>query len=198
MEKKICLFLCLFLLSLNLGAQKFMPSFKQDFLERLYENCPDSLKSDIFLIETPTSQHQFTHVNSMKVLEKCLREKSSETGLVMCYHAEEFLAEIRCTQNDFCFDFYHVNAKGQVEALRLLDNSGVYKKTFVTKSGKKYYLDYIWGFLNLKENNLPLLDCYCDAEKLQDGELEVTLIPFEGTNPFVWEKSSEDSFIPAF
>ena len=61
------------------------------------------------------------------------------------------------------------------------------------------YIEYLhpW-FLELKENNIPLLNCYCDVEKVAEGELDITLIPFEETNPFVWKKQVDGVWVSAF
>lgn len=198
MEKKLCLFLCLFFLSFNLYAQKFMKSFKQDFLTKLEASCPDSLRDGVLAMEPPLTQKKFESIKNLDMLDRYIKQKKQDLSVVLRYRTTDFCAHVRCDAEDFCFDFFYVDQTGKVNALCLLENNGVYSKTLVTKSGTKYYLDYVWGFLELKENNIPLLSCYCNAEKTADGELEITLIPFEGTNPFVWKKSLDGIWVSAF
>ncbi len=198
MEKKIYVFLCLLFLSFNLYAQKFMKSFKQDFLAHLEAECPDSLREGVFHMEPLLAQRKFDSVKDLDMLDRFIKQKKQDVGIILRYRTEDFCAHIRCNAKDFCFDFFYVDGEGKVNSLCLLENSGVYSKTLVTQSEKKYYLDYAWGFLELKENNIPLLNCYCDVEKVAEGELDITLIPFEGTNPFVWKKQVDGVWVSAF
>lgn len=198
MEKKICLFLCLFFLSVNIYAQKFMKSFKQDFLTQLKADCPDSLREGVFTMEPLLSERQFDSVKDLDMLDRCIKRKQQDNAVLLRYRTVDFCVHVRCNAEDFCFDFFYVDKTGKVNALCLLENNGVYSKTLVTQSGTKYYLDYIWGFLELKENSIPLLSCYCSAKKDANGTLDVMLIPFEGTNPFVWKKSLDGVWVSAF
>lgn len=198
MERKFCLFLCLLFLSFNLYAQEFMKSFKQEFLAKIEAECPDSLREGIFSIEPPLAFKQFNSIKNLDLLEQYLEPMQQDDGFVLRYKTDDFCARIRCDVQDFCFDFFYIDEAGVAQGLFVLENNGVYSKTLVTQSGKRYYLDYIWGFLELKENNIPLLNCYCNAEQIDTGELEITFIPFEGTNPFVWEKPVDGIWVSAF
>ncbi len=198
MEKKVCLFLCLFFLSFNLYAQKFMKSFKQDFLTLLEADCPDSLREDVFNVKPLLAQRQFDSVKNLDMLDRFMKQKRQDEGVLLRYRTDDFCAHVRCNTKDFCFDFFYVDQKGKVNALNLLENSGVYSKTLQTQSGKRYSLNYVWVFLELTENNIPLLNCYCSAQKNVDGTLDIMFVPFEGTNPFVWKKPVNGIWISAF
>lgn len=185
-------------MGLGLKAQKFVESFREDYLEQLYSNCPDSLKNMLFTIRPNVEEEKLSSIKSINALEASLQKQQEFRDIVLRYRTEEFCAHIRCSETDFCFDFYYIDKTDSLCVLRVLDNYGVYTKTITTKSGMKYKLDYRWGFLELKENTFPLLNCYCSSEDLNEEEYAVALIPFKGTNPFVWEKLDGDVFVPAF
>ena len=198
MEKKICLFLCLFFLGFNLYAQKFAKSFKTTYLAKLYANCPDSLKKDLFAVEPPMLQHKFAAIKSLETMENLVEEAHDVSTVVLRYRAKDFWAQICCDKDNFSFDFFYVDKTGSACCLCLLKNVGTYSKTITTQSGAQYDLNFSLGFLELKENNLPLLNCYCSIQKNADNEPVMVLIPFEGTNPLVWQRQTKGVFVSAF
>lgn len=198
MKKRICLLLCVFCMGLGLKAQQFVESFREDYLKAFYEDSPDSLRQAILSWQTEILQEQVKNAKNLDDLEKYIKKETGFSDLSLRFRSDEFCAYVRCTENGFRYDFYYINERALLCKFCLLENYGTCNKVLKTKSGRKYFIDFAWGFLKLKEDKFPLLDCYCYTSKIADGELDMTIIPFKGTNPFRWEEPSGDVFVPAF
>ena len=198
-------FLLLFVLgffvsSTQLSAQKrFMASFKNDFMAELYASFPDSLRPEISRIETPEKFLTFSKIKSLSQMEDIVSKRYASDFLIR-YRSNDFLAVIRESKNldDFCFDFFFVSEDDSLHCLQLLETSGNFHRVLSTKNGKKYEIDHAWGFLQIMENNLSLLNCYCSYKEGDDEKKELFVVPFEGTNSFVWGRLENGNYFPAF
>lgn len=199
MEKKVFLLFCLFL-GLNfmsVNAQKHLiQSFKDDFLAELYDNCPDSLKTSLHQARTPAATCSYSHIKTLDQMEHIIMQRYGDCFMLR-YRTQDVCAIVRTTRDfeDFCLDFFYISDKDELLCLRLLNTIGTFNQSVRTKSGVKYVIDHAWGFINITENMLPLLNCYC---AIDEENQELNLIPFVGTNTLVWSKFNGESFVPAF
>lgn len=201
MEKRIILWVLTVFMCGYVQAQKLMPSFKEDFLNKMYTQADLSIREELKNMKTPCNEYFFLAKDMsqlQKSLNKMVQKSQKNKHQLLCYEAEDFLAFLFYDDNvdDLQFEFFYVTPDNRICCTRLLENTGHFRKVFETKSRTKYIVSQEWGFLEITQNYFDLLNCYYDYSKDSYGEF--VIIPFEGTNRLVWKKTSEKGYIPAF
>ncbi len=201
MEKRIILWIVTVFMCGYVQAQKLMPSFKDDFLNKMYTQADPSIREELKKTKTPCSEYFFLAKDMSQIkksLSKVVRKSQKNKHQLLCYEAEDFQAFLCYDENtdNIQFEFFYVTPDNRICCTKLLENTGSYRKVFETKSRTKYVVSHEWGFLEITQNYLDFLNCYYDYSKDCNGEF--VIVPFEGTNRLVWKQPSEGAYLPAF
>lgn len=201
MAKKIILCLIFVFCGLSVVcAQKLSPSFRQDYLDKLYEECPDSLKETLSLWQTPFIRQTFATNKAAERLKKISELRKKDSSVLIFYETSDCYIDVSFSSrlNDFQFVFYYISPQDSLCNLCLYGTEGALEKSFQTKSGADYSFNHEWGFMELKKNKLGLLDCYLKLDGCFKDEAGYVLIPFLGTNTLVWRRNVQGNVAPAF
>lgn len=202
MEKKIILLFLVVLASVQVNAQRLFDSFRDDFLTKMYSSCDAQMSNELKKLETPVEKFVYIEKDTSDVeakLRHLVQEKQDKDRQLLCYESEDLYAFMSFDENisNIQFEFFYISPENEINNIRLLDNTGKFYKTIRTKTKQKYYFRHEWGFLEIRHNQLPLLDCYYEMSKGQN-ESKFLLIPFKGTNTMVWKKPSDTGYVLAF
>lgn len=201
--KKLSLLLIAVFCCMALEAQKLQKSYKTDYLNRLYEYIPDSLKADFLNMKTPCFEYEDPLVKDFSSLEALYQSEDGKLE-VMGHLSEEAYIVIweQLWENKLVagIDFWYVSRDGALKCLCASDTfSGQLSAKVETKSGKVYAIENSWGFLTIRENRITILDCFCEAVSAdENGGFSLAIVPFEGTNVFYWTVPSGEARLPLF
>lgn len=176
MEKKIIFILLLSCACLSLQAQKLVPSFEDRFFK---ENSEAISLSQCDL--KPIS-------NTLSEVENIL----PMDDVFLWYRSHEVLVYLLKRNYEFCLDFYFVAADQKVYCFSLNNVDGSAQQYILTPA-YSYLIKNNQGFLKIYENSKEILNCFCYRLGNQ-----MSIIPFEGTNVYVWGRPKKGNFEPAF
>lgn len=195
--RKFVLFLCVLGFSLSVRAQNLLPSCKEEFLEKIYTES-DTLSLMYFEQKTPIRQIQKCSPDTLIFQEEVQKHLGLVSDLWMRGQLDDFALYISCPEDDVQFDFFSMDQSGCLNIVTMLKSYGFCSLDFQT-SQNQYNIEYVWGFLEIYQNGLSLLNCYCDIEQ-RENNVYMTIVPFEGTFLPIWEAYDEQTgmYGPAF
>lgn len=201
--RKISLLFFLALCSSMIMAQNFRKSYQEDFMAQLYAFMPDSLKDEMKTMQTPVLEYQPSQIKNIGGVKKLFRNSKSQAEIMGFVSDDVYIAiweRVHKRSNSQAgFDFWYLDKDNRLQCFRAKDISGKISRRFKTKSGKVYDVEHCWGFLNIRENHIPILSCHCEVDKSQGEEdASLSIIPFDGTNVFYWSTPVNNGRIPVF